>query len=68
MALQIRRTVYRGKQGFLLCGRSPGQGSCKIFDTDRTLLERIRFAYNARDEARAREIMRQAWTPWALPS
>ena len=48
--LQIRRSRYRGKRGWLLCGRAPGHSfSLRVFDVDREKLERCREVY--RDES-----------------
>ena len=44
MALQIRRTVYRNREGFLICGRCEHSGifGTRIFTLTRPSAERIR--------------------------
>lgn len=49
MSLQIRKTVYRGRKGFLICGRAkvnPGVFGTQIFTETRVIAERIRDKVN----------------------
>ena len=65
MALQIRKHVYRNRQGFLICGRGRHSGifGTQVFTEDRGCAERMRAKLN-----RGEHLTVQDWVPEPVDS
>jgi len=49
-AYQIRKTIYRNREGYLICGGGHGMFGCRIFTETRESAERIRDKKRAGEE------------------
>lgn len=70
MSLQIRKTVYRGRKGFLICGRAkvnPGVFGTQIFTETRVIAERIRDKVNRGERTTLEDFRPEEMPPRHLP-